>query len=86
MGWLNWSKFGFGSVMSVPESAGRSRITNHSAVGSFGLSGAGLPLSPSFSTTTVPCGTVRINELGGCFWPGSSENRSFFVSVGPAIH
>jgi hypothetical protein len=28
---LNWSKFGFGSVMSVPESAGRSLITNQDA-------------------------------------------------------
>ena len=85
VGWSNWSKLGFGSLMSVPESAGRSRITNHSAPGSFGLSGAPTPFTPSFSTTIVPCGTAMTSVLGGCFWPGSSEKRSFCVSVGPAI-
>ena len=45
-GWSNWSKLGFGSVMSVPESAGRSLITNHSALGSFGLVRRGRAVQP----------------------------------------
>ena len=80
-GWLNWSKFGFGSVMSVPESAGRSLITNQA--------GVELVLGPCLAvrrpgrllwTTSVPWGTVStICVLGGCFCPGRSMKRSFFA-------
>ncbi len=78
------SVLGFGSVMSVPESAGRSLITNQCAVGSLKLSGAAWPLGPS-STTKVPCGTVMIWLFGGCFWPGSWAKRSSCTSEGPAM-
>ena len=67
-GWLVvWSKPCSGLVMSSPESAGRSRRTKYwevpvwlSSSSVSGLSGG------SSSTTTVPCGTSRISEFGGC--------------------
>jgi hypothetical protein len=87
LGWLVvGSKFCSGFVMSVPESAGRSRSTYWGCEeSSAGLWERVFVSLVGASTTTVPCGTETILVPGGCFSLRVLRKRSCFFSAGPEI-
>ena len=84
-GWLNWSKSGFGSVISSPESPGLSLRTKNSA-GSVSDSSISVSGSSSAfcSSTTVPRGTSSSSVFGGSS-PSNWAFRSSSLSAGSPI-
>ena len=84
-GLLNWSKFGFGSLMSVPESAGRSLITNHGrrVLARDGVRRRGLSLSGLLLDHERALGDSEDLGVGGLLLTGQVGEQVLRVLGGP---